>query len=221
MLELYSMSTCPYAQRTRMVLAHKSIPFELIEIDLGNKPDWFLEISPYGKVPALKVGHATLYESAIINEYLDETYPEKRLLSGDPLERASQRILIDFISNRFVPLFYKLLVSQEEAREGYKEEMLAHFDYFESLLWDRAWLSGDGFSLTDISLLPWFERLVVLEHYRDFGLPASLVELNRWWRACRGRPEFEATRSAPDLLIESYAKYAGAASGGTAKGMDT
>ena len=209
MLELYSMNTCPYAQRTRMVLVHKSIPFELIEIDLGNKPDWFLEISPYGKVPALKVGDATLYESAIINEYLDETYPEKRLLSEDPLERASQRILIDFISNRFVPLFYKLLVDQEEAREGHKEEMLAHFDYFESLLRDRAWLSGDEFSLTDLSLLPWFERLVVLEHYRDFGLPASLAELNRWWRASRERPEFEATKSEPDLLIESYTKYAG------------
>ncbi|MDP8952735.1 MAG: glutathione S-transferase family protein [Actinomycetota bacterium] len=182
MLGLYSMNTCPYAQRTRMVLAHK--------------------------VPALKVGDATLYESAIINEYLDEAYPEKRLLNEDPLERASQRILIDCISNRFVPLLYQLLVGQEEAWEGYKEEMLADFDYFESLLRDRTWLSGDEFSLTDVSLLPWFERLVVLEHYRDFGLPASLKELNRWWRACQKRPEFEATKSEPDLLIENYAKYA-------------
>ena len=218
MLELYSMSTCPFAQRTRMVLAHKGVPFELVEIDLGNKPEWFLEVSPYGKVPALKVGDATLYESAIINEYLDEAYPEKRLLSEDPLERASQRILIDYISNKFVPLFYKLLTGQEEAREGYREAMLAHFDYFEELLKDRAWLSGDEFSLTDISLLPWFERLVVLERYRDLGLPASCKNLHRWWQACRERPEFEATNSEPELLIGGYAKYA---RGGTAKETGT
>jgi glutathione S-transferase len=219
MLELYSMNTCPFAQRTRMVLTHKGVPFELTEIDLGNKPDWFLEISPYGKVPALKVGDATLYESAIINEYLDEAYPEKRLLSEDPLERASQRILIDYISNKFVPLFYELLRSRDpEAQEGYKDEILACLDYFEELLKDRTWLSGDEFSLTDVSLLPWFERFVVLEHYRNFGLPASHENLNRWWQACRERPEFEATKSEPELLVEGYAKYA---NDGAAREADT
>ncbi len=222
MLELYSMNLCPFAQRTRMVLAHKGIDFDLTEIDLADKPDWFLKISPYGKVPALKAGdEAVLYESAIINEYLDEVYPEKRLLSDDPLKRAEQRILIDYISNRFVPLFYRLLLERdEEAQEKYKEELLAHFDYFESLLKDRAWLSGDEFSLTDVSLLPWFERLVVLEHYRGFGLPDSYENLNRWWRAYQERPEFEATRAEAEQLIESYERYADrGASSSTAKEM--
>src|SRR5215211_3834744 len=136
----FAHNTCPYVQRTRMVLAHKGVPFELIEIDLGNKPDWFLEISLYGKVPDLKVGDAVLCELAIISEYLDEVYPENRLLSEDPLERASQRSLIKYVSNKFVPLFCKLLLAQEEAQEGYKEKLLAHFDYFESLLRDRTWL---------------------------------------------------------------------------------
>ena len=207
-----------------MVLKHKEIPFDLTEIDLENKPDWFHEVSPYGKVPALKVGDdAVLYESAIINEYLDEAYPERPLLSGDPLIRAGQRILIDYISNKFIPLFYKLLLNQDkEAQEGYKQEILACFDYFEELLKSSAWLSGDEFSLTDVSLLPWFERLVVLERYRDFGLPAQYENLNRWWRACRERPEFEATRTEVEPLIESYQKYAdGTASGSTAKEMGT
>jgi glutathione S-transferase len=157
-----------------MVLAQKGIPFELIEIDLGSKPNWFLEISPYGKVPDLKVGDALLCELAIISEHLDEVYPENRLLSEDPLERASQRILIKYVSNKFVPLFYKLLLAQEEAQEGYKEKLPAHFDSFESLLRDRTWLSGDEFKLTALSFLPWFELLVVLKRYRDFALHASL-----------------------------------------------
>jgi len=189
-----------------MVLAHKGVPFELIEIDLENKPDWFLQISPYGKVPDLKVGDAVLCELAIISEYLDEVYPENRLLSEDPLERASQRILIKYVSNKFVPPFYKLLLAQEEAQEGYKEKLPAHFDYFESLLRDRTWLSGDEFKLAALSFLLWFELLVVLKRYRDFALHASLAGLNRWWQACRDRPDADATKSEPDFLVKSYAR---------------
>jgi glutathione S-transferase len=110
--------TCPYVQRTRMVLAYKGVPFELIEINLENEPDWFLESSPYGKVPDLKVGDAVLCELAIISEYLDEVYPEKRLPSEDPLERASQRILINEISNRFVPLFTSCSSPREKRRRA-------------------------------------------------------------------------------------------------------
>ena len=97
-----------------MVLLHKEIPFDYTEIDLANKPVWFLDVSPYGKVPVLKVNGTTLYESAIINEYLDEAYPDRRLLYEEPLKRAEQRILIDYISNRFVPVFYKLLLNQDQ-----------------------------------------------------------------------------------------------------------
>lgn len=206
-----------------MVLLHKEILFNYTEIDLANKPDWFLEVSPYGKVPALKVDGTTLYESAIINEYLDEAYPGRRLLSEDPLKRAEQRILIDYISNRFVPVFYKLLLNQErEAQEGYKGDLISYFDYFESLLKDSAWLSGEEASMADISLLPWFERLVILERYRDFGLPASYENLNRWWSACRKLPEFQATKTDIEPLVESYERYAnGTASGSTAKEMGT
>ena len=72
-----------------MVLKHKEMPFDLTEIDLSNRPDWFLEVSPYGRVPALKVSDVTvLDDSVIINEYLDEAYPERPLLSGDPLVRT-------------------------------------------------------------------------------------------------------------------------------------
>ncbi len=129
-------------------------------------------------------------------------------------------ILIDYVSNRFVPLFYKLLRSQDpKAQEGYKEEILAHFGYFESLLRDRTWLSGDEFSLTDVSLLPWFERLIVLEYYRNFGLPTSYENLNRWWQSCQERLEFGVTKSDPTLLIQSYARYADGTAGGTTEEM--
>jgi glutathione S-transferase len=79
-------------------------------------------------------------------------------------------------------------------QEGYKEEILDHFDYFESLLQDYAWFSGDTFSMMDLSLLPWFERLVVLERYRGIGLSERYENLNCWWKACRQRPKFSSWR---------------------------
>ncbi|CAN5351970.1 hypothetical protein BH24ACT19_BH24ACT19_09080 [soil metagenome] len=77
-------------------------------------------------------------------------------------------------------------------------------------------------TITDISLLPWFERLVILERYRDFGLPAFYENLHRWWSACRKLPEFQATKTEEGQLVGSYERYAdGTASGSTAKEMGT
>ena len=73
-IKIYSSARCPYAQRTRMLMIEKELPFELIEVDLRNKPDWFLAVSPYGKVPVIVDDGKTIYESAIINEYLDEKF---------------------------------------------------------------------------------------------------------------------------------------------------
>ena len=68
-IKIYSSARCPYAQRTRMLMIEKELPFELTEVDLSNKPDWFLKVSPYGKVPVIVDDGETIYESAIINEY--------------------------------------------------------------------------------------------------------------------------------------------------------
>ena len=75
-IELISTKTCPYVQRSRIALMEKGIDFIFTEVDLRNKPDWFLEISPYGKVPVLKHDDKIIYESAVINEYLEDCYEE-------------------------------------------------------------------------------------------------------------------------------------------------
>ena len=93
-LTLISHHLCPYVQRAAISLFEKGVPFERVYIDLANKPDWFLEISPLGKVPVLKVEHevgseSVIFESAVILEYLDETLP-------NPLERARHRGWIEY-----------------------------------------------------------------------------------------------------------------------------
>jgi glutathione S-transferase len=94
-LKLISHKLCPYVQRAVIALTEKGIEFDRIDIDLGNKPEWFLAISPLGKTPVLQVGDVAIFESAVILEYLEETAP-KPLHPVDPLRRAEHRGWIDF-----------------------------------------------------------------------------------------------------------------------------
>ncbi len=114
---LYSAKSCPFAQRTRLLLLEKGIAFQLTEIDLKNIPEWFQDISPYGKVPVVKRGDDLIWESAIINEYLEEVYPQPDLLPTEPGQRAYARFWIDFANTKFVPFFYKLLLQQEPEKQ--------------------------------------------------------------------------------------------------------
>uniref|UniRef100_A0A3P9PDS3 Glutathione S-transferase omega n=1 Tax=Poecilia reticulata TaxID=8081 RepID=A0A3P9PDS3_POERE len=107
-IRLYSMRFCPYAQRTRLVLHAKGIKFDTINIHLKNKPEWFLEKNPLGMVPTLETpAGEVIYESAITCEYLDEAYPEKKLLPSTPYGQARQRMMLEHFSK--VELhFYKI-----------------------------------------------------------------------------------------------------------------
>ena len=94
-LKLISHKLCPYVQRAVIALTEKVVAFDRIDIDLANKPDWFLAISPLGKTPVLQVGDTAIFESAVILEYLEETQP-KPLHPADPLRRAEHRAWIEF-----------------------------------------------------------------------------------------------------------------------------
>src|SRR5262249_51048921 len=103
-LTLVSHELCPYVQRAAIALEEKGVAFERINVDLTNKPDWFLAISPLGKVPLLKVGEAVIFESAVIVEYLEETQ-DSPLHPADPLERAEHRAWIEFGSSILADLW--------------------------------------------------------------------------------------------------------------------
>ncbi|MFN6068599.1 MAG: glutathione S-transferase family protein, partial [Pseudanabaena sp.] len=122
-IQLYSAKACPYAHRTRLVLGEKGIDFEYTEIDLQNKPEWFSSISKYGKVPALRHGENEVYESAIINEYINDVFPEPALLPKDAGYRAIARIWIDYANTKFSSAFGKLLrgKTDEEQAQGRQE----------------------------------------------------------------------------------------------------
>jgi len=92
-LKLISHKLCPYVQRALIALTEKGVPFERIDVDLANKPDWFLGISPLGRTPVLQVGDTAIFESAVILEYLEETQP-RPFHPADPLRRAEHRCFL-------------------------------------------------------------------------------------------------------------------------------
>src|SRR5438093_5205785 len=94
MITLYDADRCPYCARVRIVLAEKGIPYETVAIDLQNRPAWLYEKNPLGKVPVLEEDTFVLPESAVINEYLEERYPEPALLPADAADRAAARLAV-------------------------------------------------------------------------------------------------------------------------------
>ncbi|TVQ65121.1 MAG: glutathione S-transferase family protein [Spirulina sp. DLM2.Bin59] len=214
-LTLYSSNRCPYAHRTRLTLTEKGLAFNRVEIDLDHKPANFNEISPYGKVPVLLVEEGgdrlRLWESMIINEYLEEAFPEPALLPRSAGGRAVARIWIDFINNQFTPAFYKLLLAQDAARQDqWRQTLHDHCRFLETEVLNHGgdYLLATGFSLVDIALYPWFERWETLSHYRGFPLPADCPRLQTWLAKMNGRGTVQAWRNDPQQYLDDYRAYA-------------
>lgn len=214
-VKLFSARACPFAHRVRLVLSHKNIAFESIEIDLQNKPSWFTsEVSGYGKVPAIEHDGHRLWESAIVNEYLDEIFPHPPLLPAQPGRRALARLWIDYANTHFAPAFGKLLRARNADDAARARRDLAQvLVQLENVALPQLSAAGPFFfgpsaSLVDFAFYPWFERWVGLETYRDFPVSAELTRLARFRAAMRELPAVKAHENAPEYYVERYAKLA-------------
>ena len=212
-LELFSTPLCPFAHRVRLVLAEKGIDYRLTEMDLRNKPQAFLKISAYGKVPALQHGATHICESAIINEYLDETFPERPLLPRDPAGRARARFWIDFANSRlFAPTASLLYGSHRQNPSPALEQIATALRFIEAeALAERPsegpyWL-GPQLSLVDLTFYPWFEQLAALQHFRDIRMPSDLARLTQWQDAVARRDAVRAIANSPHFYIEQYGRF--------------
>ena len=213
-IEIYSAVLCPFAHRSRLTLLEKGVPFKLIEIDLQNKPENFREISPYSKVPVLKHGDKRVWESAIINEYLDETFPEPPLLPKEPIQRAQARIWINFADTRLFAASGKLLYTPDPQQqvEGAKE-LTEHLLFIEheglrKMSENGPYWLGAEISLVDLTYYPLFEQWAVLAHYRGLQLPTGLDRLKQWWETVANRESVRAIANSQEFYLERYAQLA-------------
>jgi glutathione S-transferase len=153
MITLYDAPRCPFCARVRIVLAEKDVPYETVVIDLQDRPAWLYEKNPVGKVPVLEEGGWVLPESAVIDEFLNERYPEPPLWPDDPGERAAGRLLV-FRFDDFSKPYYALRRGEDGARGRFEEEL----GFLDAIVAGMPWLSGRAFGLADVAFLPWLLR---------------------------------------------------------------
>jgi glutathione S-transferase len=198
-LRLISHKLCPYVQRALIVLAERDIPHELVFIDMGEKPDWFLKIAPTGEVPVLCVEGRPLFESTAINEYLNDIsggslHPE------DPYERARNRAWVELASATQSTIGALRSAKDEDAFEMHVAALRRRFIALEQQLDKGPFFNGAGFSLVDAAFAPAFRYLGIVDADGELGFFDGLAKLNRWREALAERP------SVKQAVVEDYDK---------------
>lgn len=185
-LKLISHKLCPYVQRAVIALKEKGVPFERIDIDLNNKPDWFLKVSPLGKTPVLLVGDKAIFESAVILEYLEETQSNP-LHPKDALTRAEHRAWIEFNSAVLGDIWGLETLKDEASFKAKVKQSEERFARLEARLVAAPWFDGETFSLVDAVFAPAFRYFDVFDAIGDFGILANKPKIAQWRKGLRER----------------------------------
>lgn len=200
---LVSFKTCPWVQRSAIVLREKNTEFELRHIDPDNRPDWFLAISPHKKVPVLRIDDSVLlFESNAINEYLDETI-EPRLHPSDPIERAINRAWTDYVPTFASTVTATAYADTEEDYNKAAAGIPVPFERLEKALEKQGsgpFFNGDKYSLVDAAYAPFLQRYFFLDRVRTLGHIENYPRLKAWGEALMRRP---STHSFPEAEFEA------------------
>jgi glutathione S-transferase len=193
-MELVSFDICPYVQRSVITLKHKKIDFKLTFIDLANPPEWFKKASPLGKVPLLMVRKpgasdpTVLFESAVINEYVDEVTPPS-LLPKDPLEKARERAWIAVSGELMMYMYTSTMADDPKEKAEAKQDFWDTMDRLEETLPGGSFFSINGFSLPDAAFAPMFMRLLMMKSWRDDAHWKLVPKTRKWADALLALPE--------------------------------
>jgi glutathione S-transferase len=183
MITLYDADRCPYCARVRIVLSEKGIEYETVEVDLDDRPAWIYEKNPLGRVPVIEEDTFVLPESAVINEYLDERYPEPALWPADAAARAFGRLLV-FRFDQLSKPYYAVRRGDGDARERLDAELAK----LNAVLDAQPYLSGREFGLADVAYVPWILRA---RDRMDVSLD-SFPALTDWVERLSARPAIAA-----------------------------
>ena len=198
-LTLISQLLCPYVQRAAIVLKEKGIAFERRDVDMANKPAWFLACSPLGKTPVLLVDDQAIFESAVICEYLDETCAP-RLHPEDPLERARHRAWMEFGSALLGKIWGFYAAPDEAALAAKAEEIKAQFRQLEAVLGAGPYFAGSHFCVVDAVFGPVFRYFDVFDTIDDFGFFDAFPKVRAWRAQLAARASVRETVSPAAAL---------------------
>ena len=186
MMTLYSATTCPFSHRCRIVLYEKGMDFQIIDVDLHNRPEDLAVMSPYGRVPVLVERDLILYESNIINEYIDDPFPHPQLMPADPVMRARARLFL----HRFEQELFCHIDSVEDgnpkAVEKARTTIRDNLTVIAPVFAKQKYMLGDEFSMLDVAIAPLLWRL---DHY-GVQLPKQAAPLLKFAERLFSRPAF-------------------------------
>ena len=207
-LTLISHKLCPYVQRAVIALEEQGIAYKRIDIDLNNPPDWFLQLSPLGKVPILVVDdEKVLFESAVIAEYINEI-GNGELLSSTPIEKARERAWIEFASATLDNIGSLYIVAGEKNFARAETQLEAKWRQLEKNLTQSTYFSGDNFSLVDAAFAPVFRYLDLFEQFAELEFLKLYPKVESWRGALAQRASVKKAVSPeyPTLLAEFVAE---------------
>ncbi|WP_070108288.1 glutathione S-transferase family protein [Burkholderia plantarii] len=192
-LTLISHPLCPFVQRVAIVLHEKRLVFERVDVDLDDRPDWFVALSPTGKVPLLEVRDrlgrgGVLFESMAICEYAEDLGIGARLYPDDAFARAGQRAWIEFASAMLGDAWRLLNAGDERAARVEGDALRGRLRRFESELGDGPYFAGPAFGMVDAMVAPVFRYFDCLDAAWSAGLFDGLGKVARWRVALAARP---------------------------------
>jgi glutathione S-transferase len=204
-LTLVSHPLCPFVQRAAIVLLEKGVEFERINVDLSAKPDWFLALSPTGKVPLLKVPQtdaddAILFESVVICEYLNETQGGVSMYPVDALSRARHRAWIEFATQTFAEGWQFLHARDPATADAKRPAFRERLGKLEAELGTGPYFAGATFGMVDAVYAPLFRYFGIIDPAVAQQVFDGLPRISAWRTALAARP------SVRDAVVEDYAE---------------
>ena len=188
MMILYSGTACPFSHRCRIVLFEKGMDFEIKDVDLHEKPEEIAVMNPYNQVPILVERDLTLYESNIINEYIDERFPHPQLMPADPVMRARTRLFLFNIERDLFNHIPDVVNGSPKAAEKARATIRDNLTQIAPIFAKQKYMLGEEYSMLDVAVAPLLWRL---DHY-GIVLPKQAAPLLKYAERIFSRPAFIA-----------------------------
>jgi len=193
------LGDCPFSQRVLLTLEEKAIPYDAKYIDVSNKPQWFLEVNPAGKVPVIKDGEKYVADSDVITQLLEEKYPEPSLKTPEDKASVGAKIFSTFTA------FLKSKDSSDGTEEALLTELKALDEHLKS---NKPFIAGEKVTGVDLALTPKLYHLTVsLPYYKKWTIPQEFTSLLSYIEAMFSRDSFKKTAAGEAVVLAGWAKY--------------
>ncbi|MGH8600456.1 MAG: glutathione S-transferase N-terminal domain-containing protein [Burkholderiales bacterium] len=197
MMTLYSGTSCPFSQRCRIVLYEKGMDFQIIDVDLFNKPEDIAVMNPYNQVPVLVERDLILYESNIINEYIDDRFPHPQLMPADPVMRARARLFLFRFEQELFNHVGTLERNNQRVADKVRAAVRDNLTQIAPVFTKQKYMLGEEFSMLDVAIAPLLWRL---DHY-GIQLPKQAAPLMKYAERLFSRPAFIDALTPPEKVM--------------------